>query len=77
MTLPLTSKVQIFGYGLDSWPRRSGGAALTVDEAGNLQGVSVNSANGKSVAELASKGIKNGQVGVSTEANYLAQYQEL
>jgi RHS repeat-associated protein len=43
----------------------SGGTGVTLDSAGKLQNVSVNSANGASVAEL-SVGIKNGQVGVTT-----------
>ncbi|WP_082576521.1 RHS repeat-associated core domain-containing protein [Lysobacter sp. Root604] len=41
------------------------GSGVTIDGNGNLQGVSVNSAPGKSVAEL-SEGIPNGQVGVTT-----------
>lgn len=41
------------------------GSGVTIDENGNLQGVSVNSANGKSVDEL-TNGIPNGQVGVTT-----------
>ncbi|MEE9322076.1 MAG: hypothetical protein V3U76_16650 [Granulosicoccus sp.] len=38
---------------------------MKVDEAGNLQNVSVNSAPGKSLNDL-TQGIPNGQVGVST-----------
>lgn len=41
------------------------GSGVTVGEGGKLNGVSVNSASGKSVEEL-SEGIKNGQVGVTT-----------
>jgi RHS repeat-associated protein len=41
------------------------GSGVTIDANGKLQGVSVNSAAGKSEAEL-SKGIPNNQVGVTT-----------
>ncbi len=41
------------------------GTGVTIDANGNLQGASVNSANGATVEQL-SKGIKNTQVGVST-----------
>jgi hypothetical protein len=41
------------------------GSGVTVDANGQLQGVSVNSAQGKTVQEL-SKTIPNGQVGVTT-----------
>ncbi len=41
------------------------GSGVTTDANGNLQGVSVNSAPGKTVQEL-SQGIPNGQVGVTT-----------
>jgi hypothetical protein len=41
------------------------GKGVTTDASGNLQGVSVNSAAGKTATEL-SEGIKNGQVGTTT-----------
>lgn len=48
-----------------------GGSGVTVDSNGLLQGVSVNSAPGRTVQEL-SGGIKNGQVGVTTVGNIRA-----
>jgi len=45
--------------------RFANGSGVTVDAAGNLQGVSVNSAPGASLDELTST-IPNGQVGVTT-----------
>jgi len=41
------------------------GSGIALDESGNLQGVSVNSAAGKTARELA-QGIPNRQVGVTT-----------
>jgi len=48
-----------------------GGTGVTVDSNGLLQGVSVNSASGRTVQEL-SVGIKNGQVGVTSVGNIRA-----
>lgn len=41
------------------------GTGVTIDEAGNLSGLSVNSASGKTVAELAA-GLPYGRIGVTT-----------
>jgi RHS repeat-associated protein len=51
--------------GLNTPENFTNGRGVTTDASGNLQGVSVNSAPGKSTAEL-SQGIKNSQVGVTT-----------
>lgn len=45
--------------------RFANGSGVSIDTAGNLNGVSVNSANGVSLRQLTS-GIPNGQVGVTT-----------
>jgi hypothetical protein len=51
--------------GTNTAERFANGSGVTVDAAGSLNGVSVNSAAGKSLTEL-SQGIPNGQVGVTT-----------
>lgn len=61
----LADEALVVRGGLNQAENFVNGTGVTVDAAGNLQGVSVNSANGASVKEL-SQGIKNGEVGVST-----------
>lgn len=51
--------------GTNTADRFSGGSGVTMDEAGNVHGVSVNSAPGRSLEDL-TQGIRNKQVGVTT-----------
>ena len=51
--------------GTNTADRFSGGSGVTIDDAGNVHGVSVNSAPGRSLEDL-TQGIPNKQVGVTT-----------
>jgi RHS repeat-associated protein len=60
------SKALVVRGGLNDVGRIEGGTGVTIDSAGRVHGVSVNSAPGMSYEELASYGIKNKQIGVTT-----------
>ncbi len=62
---PLPNDAVVVRGGLNTPENFTSGRGVTTDANGNLQGVSVNSAPGKSVTEL-SQGIKNSKVGVTS-----------
>ncbi len=62
---PLPDDALVVRGGLNSVELLEIGSGVTTDGAGNLQGVSVNSAPGKTVAELPT-GLPNRLVGVTT-----------
>lgn len=61
----LPNEAVVVRGGLNKAENFANGSGVTINASGNLQGVSVNSAAGKSVTEL-SQGIMNNKVGVTT-----------
>ena len=71
--MPLPDEALVIRGGLNAPDSFARGSGVTVDAGGKLQGVSVNSAAGLSVAELAAPdpqtgypGIPHNQIGVTT-----------
>jgi hypothetical protein len=62
---PLSDDALVVRGGLNTVELLEAGTGVTIDSMGNLHGLSVNSAPGKTVAELA-EGLRYGQIGVTT-----------